>query len=443
MKPRRVVLVDGAGENDAGVHLGQTSLSAGGPSDLYLRLVHAPDEPTFRRETERVLSLDAPPFGVLEAVAPDGRRISLPVPQHGEPEMRQVEGLGTVAFVADFLARDWRQALNPNPKQRVALQDQTDTAPMVHGRFVVKPEAGDPKLLPLYVFSSGFEPDGEDPTRAGFAGWHFAFTRESGLIFGDWNGKLVLGPGGRVVLVLPSGEDGLTARVVEVPAGGPVPIADTGAQFRLERVVARGDVSVQVTPRDDKARSVVRDDLSPFAPDYVSASRFRITPPSGAGAPEEFWLTSMDRRAYRFGRSKEMRLRLEEQPGNARDFRSYVTILEGGTASEPAGREVFGHGCEARGPGPRLTGATPTVENHLVQVNVPLWYRGYKLYQSRFNANEPEFSGLIVKRDRGLPWVYVGLPLTFVGILWMLIVDPALARRRAKKRAETAPKGRA
>ena len=69
-------------------------------------------------------------------------------------------------------------------------------------------------------------------------------------------------------------------------------------------------------------------------------------------------------------------------------------------------------------------------------VNVPLWHRGYKLYQSRFNANDPDFSGLIVKRDRGLPWIYAGLPLTFTGILWMLIVDPALARRRTRKRED-------
>jgi hypothetical protein len=434
-RPRAVVLVAGEGE-ESGVHLGQTSLTTDEDADVHLRLVRAADADAFRRETERVLELDARPFGVLDAVAPDGTRLSFAIPERGNPEARKVSGLGTVGFAVLGIARDWHQAERRSEESpAVPLWEQTDTAPLVQGVFAVQPEQGPLRTLRLIAESTGFV-----PTAGELPGWTFRFTRTPGPVFGSWNAKLVLGPDGKVTAVLPAGEDGRTPRAVEVVPGVPVPLGDTGAVFTLDRVTSRARVDVRVTPRDDKSRSVVTDDFADRSPDYVSASRFRMTPPAGAGEPVEVWLTSADRGPFAFGRRREMTLALEEEPGHARDFRSYVTVLEGGTA-EPAGRETFGAGCAARGPMPRLVGATPAVQDRLVQVNVPLWYRGYKLYQSRFNANDPDFSGLIVKRDRGLPWVYVGLPLTFVGILWMLIVDPALARRRAKKRTQALEKG--
>ena len=435
-RPRAVVLAEGPGE-EAGVHLGQTSLSMGEDGDVFLQLVRAADADALRRETERVLDLDVRPFGVLDAVAPDGTRLSFSVPERGNPEPRRLGGVGTVGFAVQAIARDWHQA-EPRSETSpgVPLSEQTDTAPLVQGVFAVQPEQGGLQRVRLLADSTGFlVKAGELP------GWTFRFTRTPGPVFGSWNGKLVLGPDGKVTAVFPSGEDGRTPRAVEVAPGVGVPLGDTGAVFTLDRVVPHSRIDVRVTPRDDKSRSGVADDFAIRPPDYVSASRFRLTPPEGGGTPAEFWLTSADREPFRFGRAKEMSLRLEEEPGHARDFRSYVTILEGGAASEP-GNELFGRGCNARGPAPTLEGAKPTVENHLVQVNVPLWYRGYKLYQSRFNAGEPDFSGLIVKRDRGLPWVYVGLPLTFLGILWMLIVDPALARRRSKKRTQALEKGK-
>ena len=201
-RPRRVLLVSGAGE-DAGVHLGQTSIEENAEPDVYLRLVKAPDEESFRRERARVLSLDVQPFGILEATAPDGTRITFPIPEQGSPDSRRVPGIGTVVFRVDFVERDWRQAAKrEETRGGVPFWEQTDTAPLVKGVFVVKPESGDIKGLGLYAESSGFTPTVRDPTKAGFGGWNFRFTRRAGPVFGTWNSKLVVGPGGKTSLVL-------------------------------------------------------------------------------------------------------------------------------------------------------------------------------------------------------------------------------------------------
>jgi hypothetical protein len=218
-----------------------------------------------------------------------------------------------------------------------------------------------------------------------------------------------------------------------------VPIGASGAAIRVESVFGRSSAPLRVVPHGDRDRSVVEDDFATRRHDYVSATRVRVTPPASGGVPAyETWITSIDPWPLRFGSRGEMTIALDEEFGTARDYRSYVTILEGSRATVRDG--VPGLVSDTRGNGrlaPRdgvevLEGGEEKVRSRLVQVNDPLYWRGYKLYQSRFDATVPEFSGLIVKRDRGLAWIYLGLPLTFTGILWMLIVDPALARRRAR-----------
>lgn len=53
----------------------------------------------------------------------------------------------------------------------------------------------------------------------------------------------------------------------------------------------------------------------------------------------------------------------------------------------------------------------------MLEVNHPLAFKGYTLYQSEYRAEDPEWTGLEVVRDPGVVIVYVGLALLNAGVL--------------------------
>ncbi len=77
--------------------------------------------------------------------------------------------------------------------------------------------------------------------------------------------------------------------------------------------------------------------------------------------------------------------------------------------------------------------------SQLVRVNEPMSYAGYDFYQSNFDPDNPNYSGIQVVRDPGLPFVTLGLWLLLAGVFHTV----ALRRRRAwaRKRHTTHPDG--
>ncbi len=52
-----------------------------------------------------------------------------------------------------------------------------------------------------------------------------------------------------------------------------------------------------------------------------------------------------------------------------------------------------------------------------IRVNHPLQYKGYAFYQSGYNPKDPDWTGLEISRDPGLPLVYAGFLLLNAGVI--------------------------
>ncbi|MCX5795540.1 MAG: cytochrome c biogenesis protein ResB [Elusimicrobia bacterium] len=83
----------------------------------------------------------------------------------------------------------------------------------------------------------------------------------------------------------------------------------------------------------------------------------------------------------------------ELAPGQVKQFRSEVALLEAGWV---AGRRA-------------------------IEVNKPLRWKGYTLYQAGYDPENPGFSSLLVSRDPGVPVVYAGFLLLTAGLLWTFL----------------------
>lgn len=64
-----------------------------------------------------------------------------------------------------------------------------------------------------------------------------------------------------------------------------------------------------------------------------------------------------------------------------------------------------------------------------IVVNSPFTYRGYKFYQSNYNPDNPDYSGILVVKDPGLMIVYIGFILVCVGIIYIFYIKPKLIKR--------------
>jgi hypothetical protein len=69
------------------------------------------------------------------------------------------------------------------------------------------------------------------------------------------------------------------------------------------------------------------------------------------------------------------------------------------------------------------------VREAVVRVNAPLSYRGYTLYQSGYNPQDPAWTSLQVVRDPGVVLVLTGFVLMLVGLTVVFCVSPGMASR--------------
>lgn len=105
------------------------------------------------------------------------------------------------------------------------------------------------------------------------------------------------------------------------------------------------------------------------------------------------------------GKAAQLRLRydvqtdLTQQP-RVKDYKSTLRILEGG--------EV--------------------VMEKTIEVNAPLSYRGYALYQSGFDPRDPKWTSLQVVRDPGVPLVYAGFTFMILGLIAVFYLYPGTRR---------------
>lgn len=74
-----------------------------------------------------------------------------------------------------------------------------------------------------------------------------------------------------------------------------------------------------------------------------------------------------------------------------------------------------------------------------VEVNLPLHYGGYAVYQADYRPDDPGFSGFEIVSDPGMPVVYLGLLVNAAGVLCVMFLSPLLRRRRSARGTTEAP----
>jgi hypothetical protein len=73
----------------------------------------------------------------------------------------------------------------------------------------------------------------------------------------------------------------------------------------------------------------------------------------------------------------------------------------------------------------------PAVVKQRVEVNEPMTFAGWTLYQVNYNPQDPTYSGLEAVYDPGVAWVFTGFFLISLGVFWMFYVEPRLKRKAA------------
>jgi hypothetical protein len=80
------------------------------------------------------------------------------------------------------------------------------------------------------------------------------------------------------------------------------------------------------------------------------------------------------------------------------------------------------------------------VKEKTIEVNSPLSHKGYRLYQSGYNPQDPKWTSLLVVRDPGVPLVYTGFALMVVGLVVVFYIYPTGPAIRSSARSkEKAP----
>lgn len=72
------------------------------------------------------------------------------------------------------------------------------------------------------------------------------------------------------------------------------------------------------------------------------------------------------------------------------------------------------------------------VKRGVVEVNSPLEYNGSMFYQSNYNPRNLSYSGIMVVKDPGLTFVYIGFVMLCAGVVYILYVKPWVLRRRSE-----------
>ena len=93
---------------------------------------------------------------------------------------------------------------------------------------------------------------------------------------------------------------------------------------------------------------------------------------------------------FQMGPKSRYSLAYELAPGQVKQFRSDVAVLENGWVAA----------------------------RRSIAVNQPLRWEGYTRYQAGYDPDNPNYSGLLVSRDPGVPIVYGGFLLLTIGLVW-------------------------
>ena len=73
-----------------------------------------------------------------------------------------------------------------------------------------------------------------------------------------------------------------------------------------------------------------------------------------------------------------------------------------------------------------------TVAEKTIRVNDPLKHRGYAIYQSSYDPEAGEFSGLQIVKDPGIPVVYSGFGALCFGVIFIFYIKPFLRKKQKK-----------
>lgn len=77
----------------------------------------------------------------------------------------------------------------------------------------------------------------------------------------------------------------------------------------------------------------------------------------------------------------------------------------------------------------RLLQDGQVVASKTIEVNKPLKYAGWAIYQSSYDSIRESWSGLEIAKDPGVPLVYLGFLLITVGVLYGFYIRPILTRK--------------
>ncbi len=81
----------------------------------------------------------------------------------------------------------------------------------------------------------------------------------------------------------------------------------------------------------------------------------------------------------------------------------------------------------------QIIDAGKVVAEKTIEVNDPLRYGGYTIYQSRHDQEDPSWSGLEVKKDPGVSLVYAGFLLQILGMVVVFYINPLLSKAKKSR----------
>ncbi len=96
----------------------------------------------------------------------------------------------------------------------------------------------------------------------------------------------------------------------------------------------------------------------------------------------------------------------QEEREMIKDFKSTLTVIENGKE----------------------------VKTEVIEVNVPLSYKGFDFYQANYDPDNPKFSGIQISSHPGIAVVYAGFIVLCIGITFIFYVKPLIKKIRKNKR---------
>lgn len=99
-------------------------------------------------------------------------------------------------------------------------------------------------------------------------------------------------------------------------------------------------------------------------------------------------------------------------PGRVKDFKSTLRLVQNGQV----------------------------VASKTIEVNKPLKYAGWAIYQSFYDSEYESWSGLEIAKDPGVSWVYLGFLLITVGVLYGFYLRPLVVKKSTARAGSAEPK---